>query len=103
MQADCIVSNPPYLTVEEWENAAPEVREHEPREALVASGAGAADLLQIIESAFERLAPEGLLALEMGIHHGGVLTQAAAERGYLNVIVEPDDSGRDRFLFAKKK
>ena len=41
---DLIVSNPPYLTEQELAEAAPEVREFEPRSALVAPDDGLADL-----------------------------------------------------------
>ena len=103
LEADCIVANPPYLTDVEWESAAPEVRIHEPREALVAAKDGTADLLHIIESAYARLAPGGLLALEMGINHGPVLARAATVRCYVNVDVKRDDTGRDRYLVAEKE
>lgn len=99
--ADCIVSNPPYLTDEEWRCARPEVRAHEPREALVAGDDGMADLKRIIREAGPRLAPRGLLALETGVAHGAPLSALAAGCGYADIVVEKDDSGRGRFLFAR--
>lgn len=101
-EADCIVSNPPYLTDEEWESARPEVRAHEPREALVASDKGLADLKTIMESAMPRLAPGGLLALETGIAQRDALLEWANGIGYVDASMEKDDSGRDRFLFARR-
>ena len=100
LQADCIVSNPPYLTDAEWAEARREVREHEPREALVAPENGLADLRRIIGAALQRLAPGGLLALETGIGHGEALMECASAAGYTDCVVEKDDNGRDRFLFA---
>ena len=100
LQADCIVSNPPYLTDAEWAEARREVREHEPREALVAPENGLADLRRIIGAALQRLAPGGLLALETGIGHGDALMECASAAGYTDCVVEKDDNGRDRFLFA---
>jgi release factor glutamine methyltransferase len=102
-EADCIVSNPPYLTVEEWESAQTDVRVHEPKEALVAAEAGLADLRVIVTEAYARLAPGGLLALEMGVAHGDALKSLATEVGYVDATVETDDAGRDRFFFASKK
>lgn len=102
-EADAIISNPPYLTEEEWSTARPEVRDWEPKEALVAADEGSADLKRIIRSALSRLAPGGLLALEMGIAHGAVLTRLAREAGYADSVVEKDDSGRERFLFARRQ
>ncbi|MEX0325935.1 MAG: peptide chain release factor N(5)-glutamine methyltransferase [Puniceicoccaceae bacterium] len=102
LEADCIVSNPPYLTEEEWAEARREVRDHEPREALVASDNGLADLRQIIDTAVKCLAPGGFLALEMGIGHGEALADYAGAAGYRDCVVENDDTGRGRFLFAWK-
>jgi len=101
-EADCIVSNPPYLTNEEWEAARPEVKKHEPKEALVAANGGTEELRKIIRDAGTRLAPNGLLALEMGIDHGPTLSALARDYGYQEVLVKQDDNGRDRFLFARK-
>ena len=102
MEADCIVSNPPYLTEEEWAEARPEVRQAEPREALVAAEDGLADLRRILTEAPARLAPGGLVALETGIAHGPALTALAGKLGYSGCVVEKDDNGRDRYFFAVK-
>jgi len=101
-EADCIVSNPPYLTSDEWEAARPEVREHEPREALLAEDDGMADLKRILREAHGLLASGGLLALEMGIAHGPRLQKVASAQGYGRIEVRKDLHGRDRFLFAWK-
>jgi release factor glutamine methyltransferase len=98
-----IVANPPYLSVDEWESAQPEVREHEPRQALVAENGGRADLERIIADAPAFLEPSGCLALETGVGHHPALAEAARERGYGTWKSRKDISGRDRFflLFAR--
>lgn len=95
---DWIVANPPYLTVEEWETAQPEVRDHEPREALVAGDAGRADLERIIAGAPGHLTPGGLLALETGIEQHARLKESALGAGFGKVDSLRDMSGRERFL-----
>lgn len=102
LQADCIVSNPPYLTEDEWASAQPEVRDHEPKEALVAGDDGMADLKLIVTAAKSQLAEGGLIALEMGIDHGQAMQAHASACGYREVEVVKDDSRRDRFLFGRK-
>lgn len=99
---DWIVSNPPYLTDEEWETAQPEVRDFEPREALVAPDDGCADLLRIMAEAPERLAPGGLLALETGIDQHARLVAAAQAAGLVDVESLRDLSGRDRYIIARR-
>jgi release factor glutamine methyltransferase len=97
---DLVVSNPPYLTEDEVAEAAPEVRDYEPRSALVSAGAGAADLLAIIDAARAFLRPGGMLAVETGIAQHAVLTGRAAGAGYSRSESMRDLAGRDRFVLA---
>ena len=97
---DWIVSNPPYLTEEEWQSAQPEVREWEPREALVAADEGCADLEQIFKETPNWLNPGGWLAVETGISQHRRLTEFAQECGFSKIESKQDLSGRDRFLIA---
>ena len=97
-----IVSNPPYLTAAEVAEAEPEVREHDPRGALVAEGEGRADLEAIIRSAPAFLAPGGLLALETGIAQHAALTQFAAPYGYAAIESRRDLTDRERFLLLRR-
>ncbi len=99
---DLIVSNPPYLTEEEYTSAQPEVRDFEPREALVAGEAGLACLRQILEEAQKHLAEGGLLALETGIAHHARLTEIAQQCGYRQWQSQRDLTHRDRYFFAWK-
>lgn len=101
VRLDWVVANPPYLTVEEWETAQPEVRDYEPREALVADAAGRADLERIIAEAPGHLAPGGLLALETGIEQHASLAETARRAGFGKVNSLPDMSGRARFLILE--
>lgn len=98
--ADAIVANPPYLSEGEWRSARPEVREHEPRDALVAADEGIADLRKILLAALPRLAPAGFVAMEMGIDHGARLAALARSAGFAEVEILRDYQGRERFLFA---
>lgn len=100
---DLIVSNPPYLTEEEWAAAEPEVRRHEPRLALVGGGRdGTACLEKIIGAAEKFLQPSGTLALEMGVEQGEKLKKFAESRGLTRVKILRDLAGRERFLFARR-
>jgi len=98
---DVVVSNPPYLTEAEWASAQPEVREHEPREALVASDDGCADLLSIIGAAPRWLSRGGMLFLETGIDQHPRLLAAMAAAGLREACSHRDWSGRDRFVSAR--
>lgn len=97
---DLIVANPPYLTGEEWATAQPEVRDHEPREALVAGDGGLADLRTILGEAPQHLNPGGLLALETGIGHHPALESLAPAAGYSRTESLRDVHRRPRFFLA---
>lgn len=98
---DLIAANPPYLSTRELAETAPEVQGFEPSAALVAADAGAADLRQIISSAPGFLATGGMLALETGISHHGLLGEALQVAGFHLVESRRDLAGRDRFLLAR--
>lgn len=66
---DLIVSNPPYLSEEEWACSQDEVRLYEPKSALVAEQDGIADLLLLLWVTPRRIRSGGLIALETGIDH----------------------------------
>ena len=95
---DLIVSNPPYLSEREWLETLPEVREHEPRSALVADDGGYAALEAILEEARDRIEPGGRLFLETGMDQHVRLMATAQELGYSEIESLSDWSGRDRFL-----
>jgi len=97
---DLIVANPPYLAAEEVAAAAPEVREFDPTDALIAAEGGLADLRAILQQAPRHLAVGGWLALETGEGHHAALTALAAAAGYARTESLQDLSGRDRFFFA---
>jgi len=67
-RADLVVSNPPYVVEKEWEDLAPEVRDHEPRRALVSGPTGLETIRRLARGAGRYLAPGGLILLEFG--HG---------------------------------
>jgi release factor glutamine methyltransferase len=91
---DLVVANPPYVAADEWETLEPEVREWEPREALVDEGQTEA----IVGGARDVLRAGGALVLE--VHEDGAEGVAAAlrETGYRDVRLTPDLAGRDRIL-----
>ena len=99
---DLIVSNPPYLSEEEWRSAQVEVREFEPRAALVAPKGGLADLETILIGAPPYLKPNGVVALETGIAHHEALALLAERLPYQGWESQDDLLGRKRFFYASR-
>jgi release factor glutamine methyltransferase len=77
---DFIVSTPPYIADSELAAVARDVKEHEPRAALVAGPRGTEVIERLIPAAAERLAPGGHLLIEISpTRHDAVLALVAAE------------------------
>jgi release factor glutamine methyltransferase len=95
-----IVSNPPYVAEAEYGGLPAEVRDHEPREALVAGPTGRECLEGLIDGALAWLEPGGAVVLEIAPHQAAVLADRAGGAGYEQVEVHADLSGRDRVLVA---
>jgi release factor glutamine methyltransferase len=64
-QFDLIVSNPPYIAIEEFESLAPEVRCHEPRAALDGNKGGMRYIDRLIAESGKYLRRGGWLLIEM--------------------------------------
>ncbi len=94
-----VVSNPPYVAADELPDVPPEVREWEPRIAVVGEGATET----IAESARGALARGGALVLETADSDGRRVAGLLRELGYREVEVTPDLSGRDRVVEGVRK
>jgi release factor glutamine methyltransferase len=92
---DLVVSNPPYVRAEELDALEPEVRDWEPRGALVDEG----QTLRLARDARSVLA--GWLVLEVHEEHALTLSGELAELGFEGVSIGLDLAGRERVLEAR--
>jgi len=100
---DFIVSNPPYVSLAEKEHLPREVREHEPREALLSGEQGCEIYGPLIGQAERLLRRGGLLVLELGYDLlARVRPLLAFERVWTNVEVTQDLAGMPRVLAAER-
>jgi len=93
-----IVSNPPYVTEEEWA-ALPLSVQQEPRTALVSGADGLDAIRRLLQQARSRLRPGGLLLVEIGERQGEAaqaLAQAAFPKADVSIL--PDLARKDRIL-----
>jgi release factor glutamine methyltransferase len=97
---DVIVSNPPYIETGSLSGLPCSVRDWEPRVALDGGADGFHHIGSIIEQASHHLRPGGLLALEVGIEHGGKASSTAIAAGFHDVDVARDLAGRRRVFTA---
>jgi len=99
---DVLVSNPPYVAAGELAYLEPEVREHDPREALVSGPTGHEVSDRLIALAGQWLAPGGWLLLEVADTRAGECAARAAAAGLADVEALPDLAGRPRFVRARR-
>jgi len=94
-----IVSNPPYLTDEEWADLDPAVGDHEPADALHSGPDGLAATRRLLAGARDVLEPGGLLALEIDERRAAAVRELAVAAGW-RVSIHRDLFGRPRYALA---
>ncbi|MCS6816208.1 MAG: peptide chain release factor N(5)-glutamine methyltransferase [Blastocatellia bacterium] len=102
-KADFIVANPPYISEAEWPSLPREVRDYEPRLALIA-GAEAARLQRRLFAEGQRfLKPGGYLVCEMGYGQYPSLREALEPTAWELVEVKRDLQGIERTLVLRRR
>ena len=97
---DVIVSNPPYVVRGEIARLAPEVRDHDPHLALDGGEDGLAAYREIIPASRDLLAPDGLIALEVGAGQHPAVASLLTDAFGAPVKVSLDLDGRCRVVLA---
>ena len=92
---DIIVSNPPYISENEYTTLAPEVK-MEPKTSLTADNAGYAFYDRITREAKNYLAEGGLLIFEIGCSMASGVIKIAAANGFIKHEMIYDIESRDR-------
>jgi release factor glutamine methyltransferase len=99
---DLIVSNPPYIASGVIPTLDQEVREHDPQLALDGGADGLEPYRVLLGEAERLLAPEGLLAVEIGYDQAESLKSLAAAHGLEILRVAHDLSGNPRCIAMKR-
>jgi release factor glutamine methyltransferase len=101
---DCILSNPPYLSDEQWNNAQPEIKQFEPERALRAGPDGLSFYRALVPEAGRLLKSTGYLLLEIGQGQAGLVSQIINETAiWGSVSTASDLSGTERVIMAQKR
>lgn len=95
-----IASNPPYIDEQDPHLEQGDIR-FEPRSALVAAGAGLADLQHIVAQAPEHLLPGGWLLLEHGWQQGAAVRELFLRRGFHAVATVRDYGDQERVTLGQ--
>ena len=97
---DAIVSNPPYIPDADASTLHPQVREHEPPQALFAGPTGLEVYARLIPQAHALLKPGGLLALEFGFGQRDALASLLTPWHQVEFLL--DLQGIPRVALARK-
>jgi len=103
---DLVVSNPPYVPTDQIERLEPEVRDHEPREALDGGPDGLGAIRRLIPEAAELLCPAGWLVFEMGEGQANAVRELIGQEGAFasdTVQTELDAGGCERVACVQKR
>lgn len=100
---DLVVSNPPYISEEEYAGLDPGVRNFEPRSALVPGPEGL-EHPRAVEAAARALLKEGgLLLMEHGYLQGDACRALCPDAYWKDMRTGRDLAGKDRFLSAVRR
>ena len=101
-QFDMIVSNPPYISLNEAGIMSDDTLLHEPSEALFAENDGLYFYYEICQKALDYLADFGYLLFEIGYKQGKNVVEIMTSSGFKNVEVIKDLAGLDRVVVGQK-
>lgn len=99
---DIIVSNPPYISENEYENLEKDVKDFEPKLALVANDNGFEIYERIISQAKNHLSENGKIFFEIGFSQAEKIKKLL-EKDFENIKIFKDLEGKDRMVMASRK
>jgi release factor glutamine methyltransferase len=100
--AQMILSNPPYISSDEYVGLMPDVRLFEPRQALEAGEHGLDVYSRLLPMAYEALADEGFLLVEIGSTQAEAVVALFEQAGFCDVAVRRDYGDRARVVSGRR-
>ncbi|BAV58742.1 peptide chain release factor N(5)-glutamine methyltransferase [Candidatus Endomicrobiellum trichonymphae] len=97
---DIIISNPPYVSHEEYDALEPELK-YEPEIALAADDSGLFFYKKIAGKAGRYLKDNGFILIELNAYKAGEIKQIFSTCGYKNIEIVKDYAGLPRMLKAE--
>lgn len=102
-RADYVVSNPPYIGTAEYETLPREVKDFEPKLALVSGDSGLECYRRFSEELPDYLNPEGQVWMEIGYRQGQFVVEIFSGEKWQYAQFEKDWSRQDRFFYVQKR
>ena len=102
LEAHLIVCNPPYVDPSEIDGLDPEVRDHEPREALVPPGDALSVYRALVPAAAGALRHGGALAVEVSPSIAAAVVRLMRDSGFGDPTVHLDLAGHPRVVASER-
>lgn len=97
-----VVSNPPYISKEEFDTLMPEVRLFEPRQALTDEADGLDVIRRLVARVAGLLEPQGTFLCEIGHGQEADVREMLDKAGFSGVVVHIDYAGIPRVAEARR-
>jgi len=100
---DLIVSNPPYVSKNDYETLEPELKIHEPKIALTDNLNGISFYKKIIEKSNQILNKPGKIYFELGMDQSKQVQKLFENKQFSSISITKDYSGIDRIICGELK
>lgn len=100
---DLIVSNPPYVSENDYYDLEPELKNHEPKIALSDNSNGVSFYKRIIEVSDQILNKPGKIYFELGLGQSKQVQNIFEQKGFNKIKMTKDYSGIDRIICGELK
>jgi release factor glutamine methyltransferase len=98
-QFHCIISNPPYISIKEFNDVSVEVKDFEPQSALTDNGNGLKFFPSIARIAKDSLIENGFIGVEHAYDQSEQVQKIFIDHGFVDPVVVKDYQGIKRDLF----
>jgi len=100
---DLIVSNPPYVSENDYESLEPELKNHEPKIALTDNSNGISFYKHILAVSDQLLNKPGKIYFELGIDQSAQVQKYFEQNNFTNIKITKDYSGIERIICGELK
>ena len=102
-ELDVIVSNPPYISRNDFNSLQKEIKNFEPRYALTDESDGYTFFKSISSKAYNRLSPGGRLYFEMSEAQSFTVKNIMKNNSFFNIKIIKDYQNIDRVIYGERK
>jgi release factor glutamine methyltransferase len=99
---DVVVSNPPYISINDFDNLDPELRLYEPKIALTDEGDGLSFYIKISVLSRSLLKKNGKIFFEIGAGQSKEVKNILIENNFTNIVIRKDYSEIERIIIGEK-